>query len=650
MVVSDNVASPTQSLTYAFNYGYLVAPNNPANNTLPTGYTEANDIGTTHKKRLKLNSVIMPDNNLYSFTYYGDGSSDMRTRLTYGVDNWGFANGAEGNINSTGLIGKNVLCSSGSNRETNANYSLFSTLIKINSTMGSETSFDFETHRANNYGNGNTDIGGFRIKKIHNKDLLRNTETVKEYSYLLGNGQSSGFLFIQPTYQFTSNIDGNIYYSNSSLYAYMQSEAGKPTVGYKQVTETVYDSGNTMPLGKTISYFDQDETELSLAKSGVCYDIISGTFVDCTIYQPESFNPQHDFRSGSLIKMEHYNQSNQLLSSNEMSYTPNNGIKFDSIYCKKVIKFNGLNQSDYYYVVLNKYRIKQTVSKAFSQDGSGTPQINTVDFTYKDEMPAPYRTTYKGKHNQVVKTSTTDSYGYLVESFNKYAADFNFDKDSVDVCETDCVQGCSNPNCHYWLVTAHVPPTSTAAYGVYSLGLNMLATPIETFSQRNGKVISASYQSFFLTNVATGINFTLPKDAYLLRTLPTTNFNELVYNRSLDNMVKDTQYGAARNSILAYNTLGYPTQSKQTYGSTNQMLYDTSNLLPISQTQNWGIADALLTSYEFTQKFQGLSKTIAPNTLEMRYNYRILDSRLQSILDKDGKILKKFDYNQTPSN
>ncbi len=646
MDVSDNVPNPTQVLSYFFNYDYLVAPNNSITDALPTGYTEANDVGTTHKKRLLLNRVLMPDGNTYNFTYAGFGSSDIRSRLTYGIDHWGYANGADGNITASGLLDIGA-CANSSNRASNASYSSQGSLIKISSSMGSETNFEYEPNRANNYGSGNIDIGGFRIKKIHNKDLLRNTEVIKEYNYQLSNGVSSGFLFIQPVYNFTDNNWGYMY-RNSSLYSWMQSESGKPIVGYKQVTETVYDNGNTQATGKTISYFDQEETELSLAKSSLCYDIVTGTYIPCTINPPSSFNPTNDYRAGSLLKTEQYNQSNQLLSSTEMIYKPFSFINFGSFYGKKVIKFNGQLQSDAsYYKAMYKYRIEHIITTNYSQDmlGSSTPQVSTTDLVYKDMMPYSYQALYKGRHNQVVKTTSRDSWGRLVESYNKYIADFNFDVDSTLVCEPDCVPCVES--CKYWLITAHVPAEDTEAWGVYRLGSLIPAAPVESYTKRNGRIVSASYQSYLKDGV-TGL--ALPKSNYSLRSIPTQTFSEVVFNKIGDVMLKDSRYGAARSTVLSYNAFGYPTQVKQTYGAVNEVVYDATNVLPLNKTQNYGIADAMTTSYEYALKYQGISKMLSPNGLEVRYNYRSSDNRLDTIKDKNGKILKQYNYIQTPTN
>ena len=466
---------PTEKVTWSFDYGYFVGTDNSGTD-LPNGYSYAgtNPVGLTHKKRLKLSKINFPDGNRYNFTYYGEENGfNFKTRFTYGIDHWGYINGADGNIAIKGLIGQDFLSSCGSNRETNILFLAYGSLSKISSSVGSETYLEYEANRAKNYDNGNKDIGGLRIKKLRIKDLVRATETVKEYNYS-STGLSDGFLCIKPIYRFDDYNTQK--HSNSALYEILLSEAGRPAVGYSKVTETVYDVANTLQIGKTITYFDQDETELSTATTTqYCYyDENTGEEIctPFTVYYLDSFIPDYDFRGGNLLKEENYNSSNQLLSSNEMTYTPNNGLKTDSLYSRRVVKLNGVNQTKYYYLKIKKYRAEQTISKVFSQDGSGTPQTSIVDFTYKDEMSQAYRDTYKGKHNQLVKTTSTDSYGFVIEQYNKYVADFNFD--STLLCEPDCIP--CVPTCQYWLVTAHVPASGTEASGIYDMQFSMGAS------------------------------------------------------------------------------------------------------------------------------------------------------------------------------
>lgn len=641
MVVYDK-DHPTEKMTWTFDYGYFTGTDNSGYD-LPSGYTYngTNPVGLTHKKRLKLSTIHYPDGNQSDFKYYGEDTGfNFKTRFTYGIDHWGYINGADGNIGGMGLIGNDFLGSCGANRATDINFLRYGSLEKVTHSAGSTIELSYGTHYAKNY--GTTPIGGLRIQELRTKDFLRGTETIKSYDYTTG-GQPSGYLFIKPIYRFDDYNATR--YTNSALYDLLMSEAGRPSVGYGQVTETVYDVTNAVQVGKTISYFDQDETELSTATPNVpyCYFDINNeqVCINITVYYLDRFIPQYDFRGGSLLKQENYNQANQKLTENSMIYTPNNGLAIDSLYCQRVVKLNGVNQTGYYYLKTKKYRTEQTTSKSFSEDGSGTPQSSTVEFVYKDEMPLEYRNAYKGKHNQLVKSITTDSYGYTVEQLNKYVADFNFDVDSVLTCEPDCFP--QNPcpeSCQYWRVTVHVPVAGTEASGIYDMLNTMSGYPVETVSKRNNKVISANYQTYSNGHAIS---------SYALRTIPKANFSEVLFQKSTDLMNKDSGYGTARSEVLNYNLYGLPELVEIKRGAKSQIIYDTQNVLPIYKTSNYGIADALSSTYQYTKSFQGISKEISPNNLEVRYNYRSSDSRLDKLTDKDGLILKKYNYDLTGS-
>jgi hypothetical protein len=641
MVVYDKT-NPSQKMTWTFDYGYFTGTDNSGYD-LPSGYSYAgtNPVGLTHKKRLKLTSIHSPDGNQSDFKYYGEESGfNFKTRFTYGIDHWGYINGADGNISGMGLIGSDFLGSCGANRATDISFLRYGSLEKITHSAGSTIELSYETHQAKNY--GSTPIGGLRIQQVKTKDYLRGTETIKSYDYTAG-GQSTGFLVIKPIYRFDGYNATR--YTNSALYDLLMSEAGRPSVGYGQVTETLYDVTNAVQVGKTISYYDQDETELSTANNGeYCYyDENTGEQI-CTptvAYYLDNFIPQYDFRGGSLLKQENYKQGNQKLSESLMAYTSNGGLAVDSLFCQRVVKLNGVNQSKYYYLKTKKYRPEQTISKTYSEDGTGTAQSSTVDLVYKDEMPLAYRNTYKGKHNQLVKSITTDSYGYTVEQLNKYVADFNFDVDSTLMCEPDCFP--QNPcpeTCKYWNVTVHVPATGTEASGIYNMLYSLGGYPVESISKRNGKVISATYQTY---SNRLGIS------SYALRTVPKANFSEVVFVKTGDVMNKDAGYGTARSEVLTYNTYGLPSLVEMKRGAKSQILYDTKNVLPISKTANYGISDALTSTYEYVRRYQGVSKEVSPNNLEVRYDYRASDSRLDKLTDKDGSILKKYNYDLTGS-
>jgi hypothetical protein len=634
----------SDKLFWTFNYGYFVGTDNSGYD-LPSGYSYS-DVGVTHKKRLKLSQITVPDGNAYNFNYYGEANGfNFKTRFTYGIDHWGFINGYDGNIGGTGLIGKDYVVNNycGSNREADLVFTSYGSLSKISSTTGSETYFTYEANQAKNYTNA---VGGLRIKQLEVKDLIRGTDIVKKYDYSLASGDGSGFLFVKPNYHFTGN-DG-VLRSNSALYQSLLGESSRPIVGYSRVTESVFDASNNF-LNKSISYFDQDETELSIdTQSYYCYwvyeDDGTGNYswvYHCdpqTSYLPSSFTYQYDFRSGNPLKTESYNQNNALVGSNEMVYTASNGILNGQVYSRRVVKMNGQTYTKNYYFDFKKYRLEQQISKAYSPDGNGNVVTTTTDFTYKDEMPLAYRNTYQGKHNQVVKTASTDAYGYTTESYTKYVADFNFDSDSTYVQQTcEDVGQDGQPyyyDCSYYDITTYIPTSGTEARAIYELQQKGISSAvIESFSKKNNKVVASNYKTYYPDNSSYK---TLPKSLYMLRTIPTTSFTEMTYNKVNQQLNKDANYGTERINFLSYNIKGLLQQSQVKRGSTTQTNYASDNLLVSSTTQNVGIADAMVTSYQYGQKFNAISKSIAPNATEIRYAY-----------DNTGRVLNTKDQNNT---
>ena len=644
IVVFDN-DHPSEKMTWTFNYDYFTGTLNNGGFDLPTGYSyqnnQPNPVGTTHNKRLKLTDIQFPDGNTSSFSYSNPNYPYyFRTRFAYGIDHWGYVNGKDANFNLLGLIGADYLSSCGGDKETDFNYAINGSLQKITHSAGSEINFEFEANRAKNYNNGTTDVGGLRIKKIRVKDVLQNIETIKEYSYTNASGQSSGFMFVKPVYRFDDS--NGFRYANSALYDLFLAESGRPVVGYAQVSETVYDANNSNQIGKTISYFDQTEIEMNhQANTEICtYDEYGIPQCTPTIaYLPEFFTPQFDAKGGSLIKEEMYNQANQKLSETLASYQE---IIADSIYSGRFSRLNGTQQFHDYYLKLKKYRAKENSSSAYSEDGTGSPQAQTTTFTYKDEMPLAYRNTYKGVHNQIVKTVSSFN-GNTIEQLAKYVADFNFDVDSTATCMTDCPHPAvpCPTSCKEWSITTHVPSVGTEARAVYDMLYFYGGYPIEMVSKRNGKVIGASYTTYQ--------NF-LPKLSFGLRVIPKTSFSEVFFRKTDDVMVKDVDYGTAQSEVLSYNLYGLPTAIEVKRGAKTAIAYDvTSNLLPISKTQNDGINDALVTTYQYYKSHQGASKITTPNGLEQNFEYRVDDGRLDKVKDKNGNTLKKYNYQVKPN-
>jgi hypothetical protein len=633
--VSDNEPNPTIKSSFSFNYGYFEG----TDYGLPSGYTSS-DIGESHKKKLKLSSVYFPDGSNYSFKYENE-NGNIQNRLSYGVDHWGGANGLETNLNSKGLIGAdeyvpNPTC--GSDRSVNVTEAKKGVLTKISHSLGSETTFEYEANSAKNY---SSIVGGLRIKSVLNHDLIRNTKVKKVYSYQLANNTTSGFLFVKPIYRVS---DGSFSFAHSELYQTLLAESGRPIVGYSRVIEETQSEDQSIVLGKTISTFDQNETEGSIKQNPSCSS-------NC-VFNPVFFNLQHDFRLGQILKQELLNTANSLIQKNEVDYTLNEGIKFDSTSAIKSYKqiYTGGTYTSFqpYYQVFKKHRVEAQTSTQYSRDGSSTPIIQTVAFTYKDEMPQGYRDVYKGLHNQVVKTQATDEEGVVIEQFQKYVADFNFDNDTTIICAPDCPLElpCSDPFCQMYEITEHIPASGTEARAIMeNQDKNILYAPIESLQKMNGQAVSASYQNYFSNNTPA---VTLPRESYTLRNIPKSNFSEVYFRKSDDVMVKDSDYGEPLSEVLAYNAKGMPTSAKKVKGSTNSISYDASGLLPLSQVSNNGKPDAQTTSVEYGKVFQGIQKQIQANQTELRYEYNNTDASLKLVKDKDGQILKRYEHDLIP--
>lgn len=651
--VSDKTGGSTDTLKYQFIYDHFES--NPAYNSLPSGYSTNGasntvNIGTTHLKRLRLRSVQFPDSIKYEFSYhFEDAPTTFYSRLSYGIDHWGYLNGAIG-VPDKGLLAKDDYnnCNSLSNHNSNADYAKYGLLsqirLKNGDNLGITTSFDYEAHLAQNYqgtGGNELPIGGSRIKAIAVKDYTINQESTKRYTYLKpGSSQSSGFLVMKPIYSFHSI--GPVMNLNSGLYDRLLTETNRPVVGYSFVKEEEFEGGLTnqgSSNGYSTYTFEQSEVELSIGIAGQLCDNDGMNCQPFTFLDPQNFHPSHDFRSGNLLTRKTYNPVNQLLSAQYMTYTSNGGIKTDSVLAKKIFRINGFNLgaetyelTRKYYTVFSKFRLESDSTETYNENGQN-PVTKSAFYTYKDEMPVPYRQQFRGRHNQVVKVRTTDGFGYPLESFTKYTADYGFPTDSLFVPRTCSDELGNSFDCSYWVVSYDMPANGTEALPIFlSWFANKWTDVVEQFQRRNGQVIAGSYYKLF--------DYGYRDETFSLKNLPKSTLTEAYL--AGDNVLKDADY-YSQSRIQEYNDFRLPVQIKATRGSTSRISYDASKVLVNTTIQNWGITDAQTTTYQYKTRMFGLSKTTAPNLIEARYAY-YPDGRLRTIRDFNNNVLQSYQY------
>jgi hypothetical protein len=550
---------PTKVFEWKFNYDYNTG-NDPSNLfTIFSGYSYAT-VGYTHQRRFKLRSIEEPDGNKYTFKYFDDGFA-LPSRFTQGIDHWGYLNGALG---ETTMIGEDAfrVCTNGqyANKTATDGWSQYGTLTAISHSTGGTTFLEYENNKARNYA---PIIGGSRVKKIAFVDSISNLKTAKRYDYQQVNGLSSGFLCLKPVYHFdnkTNFSNGNQFWF-SGLYQQLLSESGRPAVGYSRVKETILSGDGTDSLGYTISEFLQPLTEINIQeKVYFCYEVPDFpnpiTVCDTFVYvRPWKWNPYHENTVGVSSKVEIYGKANQLLSVKSSVYTeqqlqvsaPNN---FQQAYHSFRYEGQNYNFEQSYTQFFQTYRLTSDTTKTYSQDGTN-PVI-----TYSNQEFPLYAI-----HNQVIKSTTKDSYGNTLTNTMKYPLDFQF---------------------------GMISPINPEAQGIQALQQKGIKTAvIENISRKKNTfgdtfVINASYQSYYEKDSAT-FQAGLPKSSYVLENVPRATFTEVSYNASTDIFTKDSDYDL-KSTAQAYTSIGLPKQSTMRFGTTSKANYDANYpTLPISQ-------------------------------------------------------------------
>lgn len=606
---------------WKFKYDYNTGTDQSNVFTTFSGYSY-DIVGYTHQKRFKLRSIEEPDGNKYTFKYYDDGYG-LPSRFTQGLDHWGYLNGAVG---ANTLIGEDAFrnCTNNQygNRDATNGWSQYGTLTAISHSTGGNVFFEYENNDARNY---TPLIGGSRIKKITHLDSVSNLKTVKRYDYKLENGKSSGFLCLKPVYHFDDKVNyqgSPNQYWYSGLYQQILSETGRPNVGYSRVKETILTGDETDSLGYTISEFLQPLTEINLKETAYyCYEVpdfpnpktVCDTF---TYIRPWKWVPYHENTVGVPTKVATYGRNNQLLSVKSSVYTeqqlqvasPNN---FQQNYHSFRMVDKNYNFEQTYYEFYNTYRITSDTTKTYSQDGTN-PLVSVNTYQYPNNA----------KHNQIIKITTTDSYGNTLENSLKYAPDFDWGM---------------NPNL-----------SNKEAKGIYQLKQKHIYNAvIENINRTKNTfgdtfVVSASYQSYYDKD-STTYSAGLLKSNYVLENVPRATFTEVNYNATNDVFTKDSDY-IIKTTVDDYNSIGLPKQTSINFGTVAKINYDaTYPTLAISQISNVGQASEQTVTTQYAKILYGASKQTNENGLSVSNEY-YPDGKLKQQTDKDGKVLKHLQY------
>ena len=621
----------TKTFEWKFNYDYNYGTD--PSNTVPFGYNYST-VGYTHQRRFKLRSIEEPDGNKYTFKYYDDDYI-LPSRFTQGIDHWGYLNGA---LSSNLMIGKdeyrNCANEQYGNRSATSGWSQYGTLTAISHSTGASTLLEYENNRATNY---TPIIGGSRIKKITYLDSISNLKSVKKYDYLLSNGQSSGFLCLKPVYHFDDKNNYSGAYNqfwHSGLYQQLLAESGRPAVGYSRVKETILSNDEKDSLGYTISEFLQPLQEINLIETvtsncvtqyppNVPYPI---TTCDTNRYlRPWKWYPYHENTIGVPSRVAVYSKNNLLLSENTNTYAEQQ-VQGTTTYYQfgyRTFRLVGQNYNfeRSYYDFFNTYRLIAQTAKSYSQDGTN-PISSTTTYQYIDDLP-DYRVNYPVRHNQIVRTATTDSYGNTISNWTKYAMDFEFGMSGLTNAEGQGIQ-------------------ALLQKGIKTAVIENITRVKQSINGNDEYITNANYQSYYATD-SVGVKAGMPKSTFVLENVPRLNMTEAYNDKSNNTYTRSSDYDL-KNTINAYTNIGLPLQSKTRFGATATTVYDaTYSRFPISQTSNVGQISEQTTSAEYAKLLYGVSKQTGVNGLSLSNEY-YSDGKLKQQTDKDGKVLKHVQY------
>ncbi len=616
---------PTKVFEWKFNYDNNFADDLANIFTIFTGYSYST-IGFSHQKRFKLTSIEEPSGNKYTFKYFDD-NFPLPSRFTQGIDHWGYLNGA---LAATTLIGEDAfqVCSSNqfANKTATSAWSQYGTLTSISHSTGGSTILEYENHKARNY----TDIiGGSRIKKITYLDSISNLKTVKRYDYQQVNEKSSGFLCLKPVYHFDDKTNYQSAYNqywHSGLYQQLLSESGRPAVGYSRVKETILSGDETDSLGYTISEFLQPLTEINIQQV-VTYNCVLRlpptvpypvTTCDTSKYiRPWKWNPYHENTVGVSSRVAVYGKANQILSEKNSVYTeeslqvpsPNN---FQQNYHSFRLVDKNYSFEWYYFEFYNTFRLTSDTTKIYSQDGT-----NPVVSYSSQEFPT------QARHNQVIKSTTKDSYGSTITNTMKYPLDFDF---------------------------GITPPSNPEAQGIealqqkhiFSAVIESISKTKQTINSTDEFITGASYQTFYKAD-SMGVKAGMPKSSFGLENLPRLTMTEASFDPVYNIFTRSSDYDL-KGTVNAYTTIGLPIQSTPRFGAVSRINYDaTYTTLAIGQVSNVGQPSEQTTTMTYNKILYGVSKQKGANNLEVNNEF-YADGKLKQQTDKDGNVLKHIQY------
>lgn len=593
----------------------------------------------------------------------------------------------------------------GGNRLPNPALMDMGILKKIIHPTGGSTIYEYEPH---SYKDLNNEFigGGLRIKSIKSSDGVNSTnDIVRNYSYMF-NGQTSGRAISIPTFANFSYEDYEVPVSsshygiltsqytlrNTRRFSHPQSVLGSTSgsnIGYRKVTEYITGNGRT-DYEFSIPVYNEQSNDLpqnnsssdcSITENGTCDGLyeapISRSLFPYTYTasaNPPTVTvsgypfktdfahifltaerPNYDWNRGKLLKKETFNQSGELLRTENYNYKIlyRNGNSAPT-------KVYGLHfvQKGFRYGV-SKYHYLSDVRKVLEsktitdyQPATGNSLVNTEQYKYESVNNA----------NVTQITSVTSTGDELVTKL-KYPQDYNvtgfggtqegitplIQKGMISIPVEKMV----------YLKKGNIEYLKSSSLSSYGYTAANAAVVKREFKVENNDVLSNFSPSF-----TTGQFWDLNKDPRYEE-----QFKVNRYNDEGNPLEIEMKGGEKVAYIWGYNEGQYPIAKivNATYSQVEAILsaailkhmYDGYNLIGTPQQPiaieisdqevrthinsiRSALPNALVSTYTY-RPLIGMSSETSPNGTITYYEYDCFN-RLSEIRDHDGNILKRYTY------
>ena len=477
--------------------------------------------------------------------------------------------------------------------------------------------------------------GGLRIKKITDIPSSASTPKIRNFIYTDPDNKlkSSGIFNDNIKYTYTSYSDelctdtynrlrrlycNNIERTSSSVlpissiyYQYVTTQNGKnlgKTIQEYYTFDDVYKYyPKEWPFAKPTSYNWQN----GILKESSDFKKVNGKY---TIVQKNSYTYEFNNNPTDAYTLEPYSNLNNILATQvrtlRKEFVAQSGSSFLSFPSVLDVKV-------YWHISAWNYLKSHTNTLFDINSQSEKIKVKTI---YKyDNLD----------HVQLTSQTSIDSEGVIVESKTKYPLDY----------------------------------TSPSSITTAMINKHMIANPIEQIQTVDGKATKATGTKYFIKD-----NMVLPKEVYSLETnIPLSNFNEstdgstftdyekrLTYNKydNKGNILEYSKTNDVHTSIIWGYNQTYPVAqiSNATYAQIESALgvgfvsgTDGSEGLSDNQIDLLRtLPNVQVTTYTY-KPLVGISTQTDPQGFTTYYEYDDFN-RLKSIKDKDGNIVKNFEY------